>query len=94
MTIFEKFATEYKEPLYGRMNGQILLKPLAPIVEAEIFSDLDLFTPANWLRFHFLQLTADSRQKPQTVPLDAGALSCRGTFLPEDPREIGSVPMK
>jgi AAA+ ATPase superfamily predicted ATPase len=54
LTIFEKFATEYKEPLYGRMNGQILLKPLAPIVEAEIFSDLDLFTPANWLRFHFL----------------------------------------
>jgi hypothetical protein len=36
------------------MNGQILLKPLTPIVEAEILPDLDLFTPTNWLRFHVL----------------------------------------
>jgi len=36
------------------MTGQILLKPLTPIVEAEILSDLDLFAPANWFRFHVL----------------------------------------
>ena len=53
-SLMKKIFTEYKEPLYGRMTGQILLKPLTPIVEAEILSDLDLFTPANWLRFHVL----------------------------------------
>jgi hypothetical protein len=36
------------------MTGQIFLKPFTPIVEAEILSDLDLFTSANWLRSHVL----------------------------------------
>ena len=53
-SLMKKVFTEYKEPLYGRMTGQILLKPLTQIVEAEILSDLDLFTPGNWLRFHVL----------------------------------------
>jgi len=36
------------------MTGQIFLKPLKPIVEAEILSNLDLVTPANWFRFHVM----------------------------------------
>jgi hypothetical protein len=36
------------------MTGQIFLKPLKPTVEAEILSNLDLVTPANWFRFHVM----------------------------------------
>lgn len=51
-SLMKKIFTEYKEPLFGRTTGQIFLKPLSPLVEAEILSDLNLFSPGNWLRFH------------------------------------------
>jgi len=51
-SLMKKIFTEYKEPLYGRLTGQIFLKPLDPLTEAVILSDLNLYTPENWLRFH------------------------------------------
>jgi len=53
-SLMKKIFTEYKEPLYGRMTGQMLLKPLTPIVESEILSDLNFRDPTHWLRFHVL----------------------------------------
>jgi len=53
-SLMKKTFTEYKEPLYGRMTGQMLLKPLTPINESEILFDLNFRAPADWLRFHVL----------------------------------------
>ena len=53
-SLMKKIFLEYKEPLYGRLTGQILLRPLSPMVEAHILKDLGLYSPSNWLRFHAL----------------------------------------
>jgi len=52
--LMKKIFTEYKEPLYGRLTGQINLKPLSPIIEKEILADLGIYTPENLLKFHII----------------------------------------
>jgi AAA+ ATPase superfamily predicted ATPase len=53
-SLMKKIFTEYKEPLYGRTTGQILVKPLSPLVEVEILKDFKIHSPADLLRFHTL----------------------------------------
>ncbi|ETR67783.1 MAG: ATPase [Candidatus Magnetoglobus multicellularis str. Araruama] len=52
--LMKKIFTEYKEPLYGRLTGQINLKPFSPIIEKEILDDLGIYTPENLLKFHII----------------------------------------